>query len=123
MKQVIGAPPTLNTGQRVKQGEFAKLSKTAIQQISGGKGVQIRSFGNRHTVSVKAKKGASGLSAPRLVATLPAIPSGYDAVVWASSAYITGGTGDNFIWECDGRVGQTKWTQRQAMTDKSGVPV
>lgn len=122
MKQITGAPPKLTAGTRVKQGEFAKLSKTAIQQISGGPGVRIKSYGNRHTVSVKAKKGGGGLSAPRLVANLPAIPSGYDAVVWASSDYITGGTGDNQIWECDGRVGQTQWSPRQKFTTRTGTP-
>jgi len=67
--------------------------------------------------------GGGGSSVPRLVAALPAIPSGYDVVTWASGAYIAGGTGDNQVWECDGRVGQTEWTPRQNFTDETGVPV
>lgn len=67
--------------------------------------------------------GRGGSGGPRLVAKLPPIPAGYDVVVWASSDYITGGNGDNQIWECDGRVGQTEWTPRQKATSKSGEPV
>ena len=67
--------------------------------------------------------GGGGGSVPRIVAALPPIPASYDVVTWASSDYITDGTGDNQVWECDGRVGQTEWTTRQFSTSKSGVPV
>lgn len=117
-------PQTYKPGERLGVGAIARMSRNQIPEIVGGGDVQVKQVGKRITVTAKKRTGGSvgGVGVPRLVAALPAIGSGYDCVTWASSTYITGGTGDDQVWEVDGRVGQTAWTPRQFLTSKSGTP-
>jgi hypothetical protein len=62
------------------------------------------------------------LTQPELVAVLPAIPTtGYLAVIWGDSSAISGGTGDNGIWEAN--EFQDRFYPRNSYTNLSGVPV
>ncbi len=127
-KGAPGSPPNLIAGQRQRRGDVSGLGNFSIQEVRGGDGVTVKQFGKKLIVSARPARGGSrsGSAVPRLVATLPAITEAYDVVTWVGSDYTVGGvtgTGDNQVWEVDGRVGQTKWTPRQFITSKSGVPI
>lgn len=123
-----GQPSNIDPGQPLEKGDISSVSKFTWNSIAGAAGIIVRQVGKQLIISLanpQAVGGASSASAPRLVAVLPAVPASYSQVTWAGSAYTVGGvtgTGDNQVWEVDGRVGQTAWTPRQFLTSLSGTP-
>ena len=119
-------PDTYREGQRIPRGGLARMSRNQIPEIVGGGDVTVKQVSKRITINARMRGGggiSTGAGVPRLVAALPALPANnYDCVAWGSSSSITGGTGDDQIWEVDTRLGQTAWTPRQFLTSKSGTP-
>ena len=114
---------TYKPGERLSKGAVSGISLKQIDEIVGGAGVVLRVVGRRLIISLEnTNTTTGGSSQPRIVATLPAISSKYDVVTWGSSGSVTGGTGDDQVWEVDGRVGQTAWTPCQFLTSESGTP-
>jgi len=54
------------------------------------------------------------------VAKLPAIPEFFKIVFWASSSFMTNGTGDNQLWTA--AKGDSVWQPMSKFTNRSGVP-
>lgn len=119
MKLTAGATQPLQKGRQLKRGDIARVSSGVPQQINGGSGLNVKTFGNRVVVSQKPQRnaaaggGTAGVKWLGYLDYFPAIPT-------ADGCYMFRYTTENNTYEACG--GDTFWVAIRKLTTSTGTP-